>query len=253
MKISIITASYNNCGTIEDTILSVLSQTYPYIEYILVDGGSTDGTVDVIKKYDTAVTKWISEPDNGIYHALNKGLAMASGDVIGYIHADDVLHDYFTVAAVAQVFQSRQCHAVYGDLVYVARQDVQNVVRFWKSCPFHPKLLRKGWMPPHPTLFVRKEAYEKYGNFNTDLHISADYDLVLRFFGQPEFKSVYLPRIFVRMRMGGISNRNFRNILRKSIEDYKTMRNNNKGGIVSLAIKNISKLSQLKIFRKNLL
>ncbi len=250
MIVSIITASFNNFDTIEATMQSVLSQTYPNIEYIVVDGGSTDGTVDIIRKYGSAVSKWVSESDEGIYDALNKGIEMATGDIIGFLHADDILHDYFIIAAIANVFQNKQCHAVYGDLVYVARNDMQNIIRFWKSCKFTPKLLKQGWMPPHPTLFIRKEVYELHGKFNTDLQIAADYDIVLRFFSLSDFKSEYLPHIFVRMRMGGISNRSIGNILRKSQEDYKAMKNNSIGGFKSLIWKNLSKLSQLRFFRK---
>ncbi|MDR2039810.1 MAG: glycosyltransferase [Bacteroidales bacterium] len=250
MKVSIITASYNNVDTIRSTIESVLSQTYPDIEYIVVDGGSADGTVDIIKEYQHFIAKWISEPDEGIYYALNRGLDMATGDVIGFLHADDVLCDYSTVSKIIDIFEKKQVDAVYGDLVYVARNDVHNIVRFWKSNDFTPQLLKQGWMPPHPTLFVLKKMYEKYGNFNTNLRIAADYDLILRFFSQPDFKSEYLPHIIVRMRMGGMSNKNIGNLFRKSQEDYKSMKFNNIGGLRALIWKNFSKLSQLKLFRK---
>ena len=252
MTISIITASYNNIETIESTIQSVLTQTYPHIEYIVIDGGSTDGTVDIIKKYDTALTKWISEPDRGIYDALNKGIAMATGDIIGFLHADDVLHDYFVIASVMRLFCEKRCKAVYGDLVYVARNDMNNIIRFWKSCPFHPQLLQQGWMPPHPTLFVQKEIYDQLGTFNTDMRIAADYDMILRFFKHPGFHSEYLPHVLVRMRIGGVSNKSIGNMLRKSKEDYKAMKSNNIGGFRSLVWKNLSKLSQLQIFRRQL-
>jgi glycosyltransferase len=252
VTISIITASYNNIDTIEGTILSVLSQSYPDIEYIIVDGGSTDGTVDVIRRFGSTVTRWVSEPDQGLYDALNKGISMATGDVIGFLHADDVLHDYFTIASVMRLFGEKQCHAVYGDLVYVARNDMNNIIRFWKSCPFHPQLLRQGWMPPHPTLFVHREIYEKYGTFNTGMRIAADYDIVLRFFKQSDFHSAYLPHVLVRMRMGGMSNKSMANLLRKSKEDYKAMKNNHIGGFGSLIWKNLSKLSQWQLFKKKI-
>jgi glycosyltransferase len=250
MKISIITASYNNVDSIEATIKSVLSQTYPDIEYIVVDGGSTDGTMDIVRKQGKAIARWVSEPDGGIYHALNKGLGLATGDVVGFLHADDMLHDYFVINNVMRIFQEQGCHAVYGDLVYVARNDVNNILRFWKSCCFEPKLLKKGWMPPHPTLFLHKSVYDKYGNFNTDLQIAADYDIILRFFSQPDFVSVYLPYIMVRMRMGGVSNKGLSNLWRKSQEDYKAMRFNKIGGVKSLIWKNLSKLSQFRLFKK---
>lgn len=231
---------------------SVLSQTYPHIEYIVVDGGSTDGTVDVIRKYGTAVSQWVSEPDGGIYDALNKGIAMATGEIVGFLHADDILHDYFVIATVMNIFQENRCHAVYGDLVYVARNDTHNIIRFWKSCSFESKMLKQGWMPPHPTLFIHKDIYKQFGMFNTDLRIAADYDLVLRFFSQTGFRSEYLPHIIVRMRIGGVSNRSIGNMLRKSHEDYKAMKYNKIGGFKSLVWKNFSKLSQLRIFRKKM-
>ncbi len=248
MKVSIITASYNNVDTIEATIESILSQTYPHIEYIVVDGGSMDGTIDIIKKYNTAIDKWVSGPDKGIYDALNKGLEMATGDIVGFLHADDILYDYFVINNIVRVFQADRCHAVYGDLIYVARNDTRNIVRFWKSCKFQPKLLKKGWMPPHPTLFVHKEVYEKYGKFNTSLRIAADYDLVLRFFSQPGFESRYLPHVFVRMRIGGASNKSLGNILLKSQEDYTAMKSNGIGGFRSLVLKNLSKIPQIRFF-----
>jgi glycosyltransferase len=248
LTVSIITASYNNIETIESTIQSVLIQTYPDIEYIIVDGGSTDGTVDVIRRFGSAVANWVSEPDKGLYYALNKGIDMASGEVIGFLHADDVLHDQFVIASVMNLFMEKKCEAVYGDLVYVARNDMNNLIRFWKSCPFHPKLLRQGWMPPHPTLFVHRKIYEQLGTFNTEMRIAADYDMVLRFFKHPDFHSEYLPHVLVRMRMGGISNKSLVNMLRKSMEDYKAMKNNQIGGFRSLVWKNLSKLSQLRIF-----
>jgi glycosyltransferase len=250
LTISIITASYNSVETIEATMQSVLSQTYPDIEYIIVDGGSTDGTVDVIRRFGSAVAKWVSEPDQGLYYALNKGIGMATGEVIGFLHADDVLHDYFVIASVMRLFRETQCKAVYGDLVYVARNDMSNIIRFWKSCPFRPQLLRQGWMPPHPALFVHREIYEQLGTFNTGMRIAADYDIVLRFFKHPDFHSEYLPHVLVRMRMGGISNKSMTNMLRKSKEDYRAMRNNRIGGFKSLVWKNLSKLTQLRIFSK---
>jgi glycosyltransferase len=250
LTISIITASYNNIETIESTIQSVLTQTYPDIEYIIVDGGSTDGTVDVIHRFGSAVAQWVSEPDRGLYYALNKGIAMATGQVIGFLHADDVLHDYFVIASVMTLFKEKKCKAVYGDLVYVARNDLNNIIRFWKSCPFHPQLLRQGWMPPHPALFVHRTIYEQLGIFNTEMRIAADYDIVLRFFKHPDFHSEYLPHVLVRMRVGGISNKSVTNLLRKSKEDYRAMKTNQIGGFRSLVWKNLSKLSQIRIFRK---
>ena len=160
-KISIITAVYNNVHEIGHAIESVISQTYPTIDYIVVDGGSTDGTTDIVKKYGSKVHTFLSEPDHGIYDALNKGLRLANGDVVGILHSDDLFYSNETLAHIASLFEEKGCDAVYGDLLYVSKTDTQKVIRYWKSAPFNVKNFKKGWMPAHPTLFMKKEVLEK--------------------------------------------------------------------------------------------
>ncbi|GAB1536524.1 glycosyltransferase family 2 protein [Geovibrio sp. ADMFC3] len=248
MKISIITAVWNNRETIRDAIESVLSQTYKNIEYVVVDGGSTDGTVDVIKSYGDKVTKFVSEKDKGIYDALNKGVNMATGDVIGFLHSDDVFADENSVAKIAEAFR-KNTDGVYSDLVYTLKKDTSKVLRFWKSCDFTPKLLSHGWMPAHPTLYFRREVYERFGMFDLNFRIAADYDFILRVFTSG-INTVYIPEVLYKMRLGGASNKSLKNIIRKSREDYIALRNNGVGGLGTLFIKNISKLGQFFKYNK---
>ncbi len=244
MKISIITSVYNNQGNIAEAMDSVLSQTYPNIEYIIVDGGSTDSTVNIIKSYQDRLGAFISEPDNGIYDGLNKGIKLATGDVIGFLHSDDLYEDDTVIEKVAQAFVNNASDSVYGDLTYVNKSDPAKVIRYWKSGEFTPNKLRHGWMPPHPTFFVRRSIYQRYGLFDTNFKIAADYDLMLRFLGKYKISTHYIPTVLIKMRVGGASNKSLKNVLRKSIEDLKAMKNNNIGGVLSLLIKNLSKLQQ---------
>ena len=247
MKISIITSVFNNVTTIRDAVESVLSQTYDDIEYIVIDGASTDGTTEVIKDYGDRVHKFVSEPDKGIYDGLNKGIAHATGDVIGFLHSDDLYADPNVVTRVAQVFQEENAEAVYGDLIYTSKTDTTKVLRYWKSRDFEHRLLARGWMPAHPTFFVKRSLYEQYGNFDITYRIAADYDFMLRVLSRG-IKAVYLPLVMYKMRMGGESNKSVKNIVRKMKEDHRALRSNNVGGFYSLAVKNFSKLPQL--FRK---
>jgi glycosyltransferase len=244
MTISIITVVYNNASSIEQCIQSVLSQTYPGIEYIVVDGGSADGTCNIIERYRERITSYVSEPDGGMYDALNKGIAMANGDVVGILHSDDLFHTPDVVADVALVFSQTGCDAVYGDLWYVAKDDPGRVIRNWKSTPFDVRNFYHGWMPPHPTLFMKKKVYSEFGGFDTTYKIAADYDLMLRTLGSGKLKCEYLPQVITRMRMGGASNKSLRNIWRKSMDDWRALRRNKKGGIYTLVMKNVSKLGQ---------
>ncbi len=248
MKISIITSVYNNKETIAEAIESVLSQTYDNIEYIVVDGASTDGTLDVIEKYVKKIDTLVSEPDNGIYDGLNKGVALATGDVVGFLHSDDLFEDAHVVEKIADAFKKMHVDSIYGDLTYVRKEDTGNIVRFWKSGVFTPGKLKRGWMPPHPTFYVKREVYEKYGAFDTGFKIAADYDTVLRFLGREKISTHYIPEVLVKMRVGGASNKNLKNLVQKSREDLRAMKNNGVGHAGSLFVKNVSKVPQF--FRK---
>jgi glycosyltransferase involved in cell wall biosynthesis len=220
MKISVITVCYNSAETIQDTLTSIASQDYPDIEHIVVDGGSKDDTVAMVNAA-SSVTKFISEPDDGIYDAMNKGIAMASGDIVGILNADDFYIDNIVLSQVADVFSDPSVDACYADLVYVNSQNTNKIVRYWRSRPFEQGLFKKGWMPAHPTFFVRREVYEQCGNFNLDFPRQADFELTMRFLEVHQIKSVYIPRVWVRMRTGGTSNNSIRGIIKGNIEAYR--------------------------------
>ncbi|MBD3797018.1 MAG: glycosyltransferase [Campylobacterales bacterium] len=248
MKISIITSVYNNASTIEDAIRSVLSQDYSDIEYIVVDGASSDGTVEIIKKYEGQISKFVSEKDKGIYDGLNKGIALATGDVIGFLHSDDIYGDAHIISEVVEAFEKNGTDSIYGDLVYVDKQDTDKIFRYWKSGAYSYKKLTQGWMPPHPTFFVKKACYDKYGDFDLSFGIAADYDFMLRLLGKHKITTAYLPKVLYKMRVGGASNRSLKNIIQKSREDLRAMKKNGVGHIGTLLMKNATKLPQF--FRK---
>ncbi len=244
MKISIITAVYNRGSTVADALASVSTQTYPAIEHVIIDGGSTDGTLAILQENRSSSTIVISEPDNGIYDALSKGLALATGEVIGLMHSDDTFAGQDVVATIARAFEDPDVEAVYGDLLYVASDNMTKVIRYWKTGHFTPAKLRGGWMPPHPTLYLRRSLLNRLGGYDTKYHIAADYDAILRYFSDPHLKSTYIPEVLVKMRVGGESNKSIGKILRKSYEDYLALKNNNIGGFRTLTRKNLSKLPQ---------
>lgn len=238
------TAVFNRAHTIRAALASVQAQQGVPLEHIVIDGASTDGTLDILRQHRDRIAMLVSEPDNGIYDALNKGLARATGDVIGILHSDDVYADQHVLARVAAAFTDG-ADAVYGDLEYVTADG--EVVRRWRAGAFKPDRLRWGWMPPHPALFVRRSAYERVGAFRTDFQIAADYDMVLRLFGDGQFVPCYLPETLVRMRWGGASNRSLKQMARKSLEDFRVLRDNGAGpvgALNALAWKNLSKLRQ---------
>lgn len=244
IKVSVVTAVYNRQGTVAQALDSVLAQSYARIESVVVDGASTDGTMATLERYRPRLGTLVSEPDRGIYDALNKGLRLATGDVVGFLHADDLFADNDVITDIAARFEDPKVDAVYGDLVYVDAADTHKVVRLWAAGSFDPSLLQRGWMPPHPTLYVRRSVYERLGGFDTRYRIAADYDTVLRFFGAGGIKVAYVPRVLVRMRVGGISNRSLKTVWRKSMEDLDIMRRHGTGGIGTLLFKNLGKLSQ---------
>jgi len=222
----------------------VLSQTYDNIEYIVVDGASKDGTVEVIQKYGDKITTFVSEPDKGIYDGLNKGIALATGDVVGFLHSDDLFEDEHVVTKIAEAFKVEDVDSVYGDLIYVNKDDISRVVRYWKSGAFGLSKLQNGWMPPHPTFYVKRKVYKMHGAFDTTFKIAADYDSILRFLGREGITTRYIPEVLVKMRVGGESNKSIRNIVMKTKEDIRAMRNNCVGGTITLIYKNISKIPQ---------
>jgi glycosyltransferase len=245
MKVSIITAVYNNRETVEDCLRSVLCQTYPDIEYLVIDGGSTDGTTEVIGPYRAKIARWVSEPDTGIYSALNKGLNLATGEAVGILHSDDIYAHDRVVEKVVEAFGKSGADSVYGDLKYVDKNNPDRVIRSWKSSPFIPGKFRYGWMPPHPTFFVKKGVFENYGGFNENLRIAADYELMLRFLEKHRISTHYLPEVLIHMRVGGISNRGIKNILLKSHEDLLAWKLNGLNrSIYTIPLKNLSKIPQ---------
>src|SRR4051812_12244953 len=177
MKVSIITVCYNSEATIEATVRSVIDQDYPDIEYIIIDGASTDKTVSILDKYKNKISKLVSEKDQGMYFALNNGIALASGDIIGLLHADDFYTNNTVISRVVKEFETKNCDSVYGDLQYVLRENISKVTRYWKADPFDVKRFLKGWMPPHPTFFVKRKFYQQFGSFNTIFSSAADYEL----------------------------------------------------------------------------
>lgn len=246
MKISIITIVRNNKDTIKDAIESVLGQTYKNIEYIVVDGASSDGTAEVIRNYGNKITTFVSESDNGIYDGLNKGVSLATGGVVAFLHSDDLYASDNIVQIIADEFnQDDSLDGVYGDLIYTPKDDTLKVLRYWKSREFSQDLLAKGWMPAHPTLFLRREVYQKYGSFDTGFKIAGDYDFMLRIL-KDNIVVKYLPQVICKMRAGGESNRSIKNMFNKSKEDLRAMRKNkiNKPFLV-LFYKNITKVMQL--------
>ncbi len=227
MKVSIITVSYNSKDFIKKAIESVLSQSYiGDIEYIIIDGGSSDGTVDIIKRYQDRIAYWVSEKDNGIFDGMNKGLRVAEGEIVGFLNSDDLYVDDEVIKDIVETMDSNQVDSCYGDVVYVHKYDTDRIVRYWKSQDFYKERFRKGWMPPHPAFFVRKDIYDKYGLFNLDFPISADYEIMLRFLYRYNISTQYLPRVLVKMSIGGNSNRNLKNIINGNRECYRAWEEN---------------------------
>lgn len=244
LRISVITAVYNRVDTIADALDSVRAQTWPHVEHVVIDGASKDGTTQLLEARKGSLDVFVSERDKGIYDALNKGIANATGDVVGFLHADDLFASNDILAKVAKLFEDPSVGAVYGDLVYVKKEDVSKVVRYWKSGAFSKAKLARGWMPPHPTLYLRRSVYQELGGFDTQFRIAADYDSMLRYLGKGGVKPAYLPEVMVRMRLGGESNRSLANVIKKSKEDYLALKKNGVGGLPTLTAKNLRKLPQ---------
>lgn len=245
MKISVITVAYNCEATIADTIDSVAQQNHPDIEYIVVDGASRDRTLSIVEARRDVVTRWVSEPDRGIYDAMNKGMEMATGELIGFLNADDMFAHADVVGSIARAAQMQpDADVVYGDLVYVQQDHPDRVIRYWRSGEFSASKLRFGWMAPHPTLYVRRSTLSAIGPFDASLRIAGDYEFMLRCFGRVGAKAAYVRDTLVRMRAGGVSNRSIRAMVDKSREDLTALRRNRVGGWFSLLCKNTRKLPQ---------
>lgn len=221
MKVSIITITYNSGATLKDTIESVVNQSYGDIEYIIVDGKSTDNTLSITESYKDKISKVISEKDKGLYDALNKGIALATGDLIGIIHSDDFYTDNFVIEKIINSIEENNSDAVYADLYYVDKLDTNKIFRKWKSGNYKHGQFLNGWMPPHPTFFAKRSCYEKFGSFNLSFVSAADYELMLRFIHKHKINLSYLPEFIVKMRVGGKSNVTLNNRLRANKEDRK--------------------------------
>ncbi|MGF1750763.1 glycosyltransferase family 2 protein [Vibrio cionasavignyae] len=244
MKVSIITATYNSSDTVLDTLQSLNEQTYADIEYIIIDGGSTDNTLSIIEANSNRVATIVSEEDKGIYDALNKGINAATGDIVGFLHSDDLLAYPDAIKELVETLEHEGTEAVYADLEYVSKDDTSKVIRKWISGEFDQQKLRSGWMPPHPTFFMKRDLYLKYGVFDLELKIAADYDSLLRYLWSNNVTASYLPKVVTKMRFGGASNGSLVNIIKKTKEDIQALKNNQLFWPSALLIKNVSKIPQ---------
>lgn len=226
MKISIITVVYNNEKYIEESIQSIISQDYDNIEHIIIDGGSTDNTVNIIKKYKDNISLLISEKDKGIYDAMNKGLKSATGDIVGILNSDDIFIDANVIKKVDNIFKTKNVDCIYADVLYVDKDNTDKVIRKWISSDFIPGSFKKGWHPPHTTFFVKKSIYEKYGYIDDSLDVSADFELMLRFLEKHKVSTYYLNEVIIKMRIGGESNKSIFKILKGNINCYKAFKKN---------------------------
>lgn len=226
MKLSIVTVVLNN-PEVARALDSILAQRFEgELELIVIDGGSTDGTLTVLEGYRNRLAVLISEPDLGIYDAMNKGIALATGDIVGTLNSDDLYFDDQALDAVATAFQSHEVEAVYGDLIYVRRERLDRVVRYWKSQPYENGLFERGWMPAHPAFFVRRKVYARLGLFDLEFRLAADFELLLRFMAKGRIRTQYIPKILVRMCLGGATNKSIRNILQGNLESYRACKKN---------------------------
>jgi len=228
MKFSLITVSYNSSQTIADTIQSVLNQNYSNIEYIIVDGNSKDTTIDIVRSFEPQFNgrlRWISEPDKGLYDAMNKGVKMATGDIVGIINSDDLFCDSEAISKVVDIFESNNAlEGVYADLYYVAQDDTNKVIRKWVTGTQKP--FSSGWHPAHPTLYLKRDVYNKYGFFDLNFRLASDFEIMLRFLDNYKIKIAYLPESFVKMRLGGETNKSIHNIYNQNIECIKSFEKN---------------------------
>jgi glycosyltransferase involved in cell wall biosynthesis len=234
MKVSIITVCYNSASHVEDAINSVAAQDYGNIEHIIIDGGSTDGTIALLEKHDGRIASWISEPDRGIYDAMIKGIGMATGEVIGLLNSDDFYYNSSIISQVAAAFEDQKIDAVYGDLIFIDPENLNRTVRTYSSAKWSPARFARGYMPAHPTFFVRRKYYEKFGLFETDYRIAADYEMLIRLLFVNKLKYKYLPLTMVKMRKGGVSSSGIKSNIVLNREIVRACR---KHGIKTSALK----------------
>jgi len=249
MKVTIITVTYNSDLYLEQCIQSVMAQDYENIEYIVIDGGSTDKTVNILLKYNFFISNWISEKDDGLYHAINKGIRISSGDIIGTLHSDDLFASNNVVSKIVDCFKLNNVKAVYGDIVYVSSSDTDRIVRQWKGKIFNRSNFNYGWMPAHPSFYILKSIFQLGGVYDSSFASSADYELMTRYLYFYKISAFYLPLLIVKMRLGGISNKSFYNRFLANRNDYLVMKKNNIFFPWLVAIlKPILKISQFKLF-----
>ncbi len=244
MKVSVITATFNSAATLTDTLSSVRDQTYPLVEHLIIDGGSKDNTMEIVAGFPH-VKQICSEKDRGIYDAMNKGVKRATGDIVGILNSDDFYASENVLREVVDTFQQSGCDAVYGDLQYVDKDDVSKIVRYWRSGPYQLGAFKWGWMPPHPSFFVRRALYDRFGFFNLDMETAADYELMLRMIHKEGASLQYLPNVLVKMRTGGASNASLASRLKANTDDRKAWEINGvKPYWFTLYLKPIRKITQ---------
>ena len=224
MKISVITVSFNSAATIADALTSVAEQNWPSVEHILVDGASTDATLEIANRYRGHLSRIVSERDLGIYDAMNKGLRLATGDVVGFLNSDDMFADRNVLREYGEAFRDPAVDVCYGDLVYVSKDSPSRIVRHWKSRPFVAGAFSSGWVPPHPTFYARRSVFEEHGFFDLSMPLAADFELMYRFMNSRGVRTQYLPGLKVKMRLGGATNANLKNIIKQNIEIMRAMR-----------------------------
>jgi glycosyltransferase involved in cell wall biosynthesis len=244
MRVSIITVCYNRKDTIAKSIESVLEQDYPDIEYIVIDGNSTDGTKEIIQSYAGRITKFVSEPDSGMYDAINKGLHLATGDVVGLMHSDDEFYDVSVILKIVAAFKTAtESDGLYGNGIYISNDAEERIVRNRIGGPYDLKKIKAGWLPLHPTVYLKKSVMEKHGFYNLDFKIASDTEFLLRYLFQHKINMVYLDEYIVKMRMGGLST-NYKRALEVLYEDYKIYKYHQLSAIQTVFLKKLNALLQ---------